>query len=210
MDLSTTTLAVLAGGRGARMGMPKTALQLDNQPILAWQLGRLHWPGPTLLVTSPALANPPGAERFDRCASDKVEGLGPLAGLTTMFDHLATPTAAVITVDMPLITRDQIAWLLGALTAQPDCLGLLCEVQTARGPMIEPFPSVYRAGAAITIVRRVAAGQLAIHDLRNESGFRVINPHPSWPQSAWTNLNYPKDMAAFQLSRNESPTENPT
>jgi molybdopterin-guanine dinucleotide biosynthesis protein A len=51
---SETTLALLAGGLGKRMGTPKALLQIDGRPILEWILAELTWPGPTMLVTAPA------------------------------------------------------------------------------------------------------------------------------------------------------------
>ncbi len=210
MDLTTTTLAVLAGGRGARMGTPKAWLRLADQPILAWQLDRLQWPGPTMLVTSPGAAPPPGVERFDQCVTDKVEGLGPLAGLLAMLEHLTTPYAVAITVDMPAVTREQIAWLAETLVSHPECSGLLCAVQAPQETLIEPFPSVYRPAAAPAIARRVAAGQLAIRDLRNEPGFLAVQPPAAWPRATWSNLNRPEDMAAFQATQNTSHTEKPS
>src|SRR6478609_398221 len=43
------TLAILAGGRGSRMGKPKSHLRLHGRPILEYLLQRLAWPGPKLL-----------------------------------------------------------------------------------------------------------------------------------------------------------------
>ena len=51
--LRDVTLAVLAGGKGERMGMAKDALEIDGRPILRHLLDRARWPGPTLLVTAP-------------------------------------------------------------------------------------------------------------------------------------------------------------
>jgi molybdopterin-guanine dinucleotide biosynthesis protein A len=55
-----TTLAVLAGGEGRRMGLPKGDLALDGRPILKRLLDRLVWLVSTLLVTAPGREHPTG------------------------------------------------------------------------------------------------------------------------------------------------------
>jgi molybdopterin-guanine dinucleotide biosynthesis protein A len=76
-DCAHTTLAVLAGGEGRRMGGPKGVLALDGRPILERLLDRLDWPGPTLLVTAPGREHPPGWRRFTNEVTDPVAGEGP-------------------------------------------------------------------------------------------------------------------------------------
>ena len=44
-SLSDVTLAILAGGAGSRMGMPKGQLILNGRPILEYLLDHLDWPG---------------------------------------------------------------------------------------------------------------------------------------------------------------------
>ena len=48
-----TTLAILAGGEGSRMGMPKAHLTLAGVPILDYLLDHFGWPGRTMLITAP-------------------------------------------------------------------------------------------------------------------------------------------------------------
>src|ERR1700722_14126455 len=95
-DLSQISLAVIAGGKGERMGLPKSHLKYKEQPILKWLLRQIQWPGPTLLVTAPGVAHPPAAELFDREAVDPVDGLGPLRGLLTALEQSSTPIVAAI------------------------------------------------------------------------------------------------------------------
>ena len=60
----SVTLAVLAGGEGSRMGLPKAELAIQDKPLLTFLLDRLKWPGPTLLVTAPGREHPPGFEQI--------------------------------------------------------------------------------------------------------------------------------------------------
>src|SRR5512133_394747 len=97
------TLAVLAGGRGSRMKMPKSRLTLHGRPILQYILERTQWRGrgPTMLVTSPGLDRPPAYELYDAEVVDSVAGEGPLRGLLTALSYATTERVVVVTVDMP-------------------------------------------------------------------------------------------------------------
>ena len=64
--MTQTTLAILAGGEGSRMGQPKAELRIGARPILSYLLDRFLWAGPTILVTAPGRKRPPGATGFDR------------------------------------------------------------------------------------------------------------------------------------------------
>jgi hypothetical protein len=44
-QLSQTTLAILAGGGGTRMGRAKGLLEIRGKPILEYLLERFDWPG---------------------------------------------------------------------------------------------------------------------------------------------------------------------
>src|SRR5690349_6303951 len=129
------TLVVLAGGAGSRMGRPKGLLEVDGRPILAYLLDRLHWAGPTMLVTAPGRERPPGAERFDREFSDEVADEGPLRGVYTAVTHATTPAVVVIGVDMPLVERGDLEWFVKELRARPSAAG----VMAWRGGRVEPL-----------------------------------------------------------------------
>src|SRR5437762_2106214 len=111
MNEAEVTLAILAGGRGERMGKPKGLLQVSDQPILTYLLKRFNWRGPTMLVTSPGREKPPGAGGFDAEVIDPVEGMGPVRGLITALENSKTQILIVASVDMPLVGREQLLWL---------------------------------------------------------------------------------------------------
>src|SRR3954467_6767125 len=90
-----TTLVILAGGAGSRMGKPKGGLLIDDRPILEYLLDRFRWPGPTLLVTAPGREHPPGCQRFDLEAVDPVSDAGPLRGILTALENATTDQVVV-------------------------------------------------------------------------------------------------------------------
>jgi|GEM_PF-3070246 len=112
------TLAVLAGGESRRMGSPKTHLQICGRPILEYLLNVIQWPGPRMLVTAPGRQHPPGCERFDREVCDPTAA-GPLRGILTALENMATDHLLVITADMPVIRTEHLCWLLQELSGLP-------------------------------------------------------------------------------------------
>jgi molybdopterin-guanine dinucleotide biosynthesis protein A len=194
MDLRDVTLAVLAGGRGERMGGPKSGLQIGGVPILQYLLDRLQWTGPTLLVTGIGNERPPGHELFDREVTDAVEGEGPLRGVLTALDGATTEQMVVLTVDMPGVTREQIEWLLHQ--AGDREVGMMSRVIDGI-VRIEPFPCVLRPSACEQIEQRLKAGRRSVHGLGEDAGSVFAAP-PSWGTQVWLNLNRPDDLRHVQ------------
>jgi molybdopterin-guanine dinucleotide biosynthesis protein A len=118
------TLAVLAGGEGSRMGLSKGLLSIHGEPILAYLLRQIAWPGPTMLVSAPGREHPPGCERFSVEVVDP-QAQGPLRGILTALEDLATPLVVVLTVDMPGVRMEQVRWLIDHLATQPRALGIM-------------------------------------------------------------------------------------
>jgi molybdopterin-guanine dinucleotide biosynthesis protein A len=206
LELRTVTLAVLAGGAGARMGGAKALLRVGGRPILEDLFDRFAWPGPTLLVTAPGRERPPGGERFGREVVDAQAGLGPLRGVLTALDHVATPLLVVTALDMPGLGRPQAEWLAARLHEAPDARGVMIR----RGvEQLEPLPLALRASARSAVQGRLAAGRRSVRGLASEAGFAVVTA-PDWPAGAWANLNTPADWQAFaagdaRISMDETP-----
>ena len=193
-SISDITLAILAVGAGSRMGMPKGHLRIGTQPVLEYLRDRLSWPGPTMLVTAPGREHPPGWERFDREASDPVEGLGPLRGVLTAIENASTPWIFLVTVDMPGIGRAQVETLLSS-SGETD-LGAMFERGTS-DRIVEPFPLLVQTRARSIVQARIDADQLSVNRLRDEVGFTTIPAPAGWDDRIWANLNRPEDMERF-------------
>ena len=193
-----TTLAVLAGGEGRRMGGPKGVLALDGRPILERLLDRLDWPGPTLLVTAPGREHPPGWRRFTNEVTDPVAGQGPLRGILTALQNASTDEVVVLPVDMPNIATAPLAWLAARLRENPIAAAVMIERRRPASRRIEPLPAAFRATAAETIVRaRLRDRQLALHLLADNSEIVVVPAPSDWTEDFWTNLNTPSDLTTY-------------
>ena len=195
--LTDVTLAILAGGAGSRMGRPKASLRLRGVPVLTYLLERLDWPGPTLLVTAPGRERPPGWEGFDREVSDPVAGEGPLRGLMTALDHAATEGVAVVAVDMPGVTREDLAWLVGELLGHDVSL-----VMASRAGRVEPLPCAARKDARDLVAARLGDGRRSLHGLATD-GRVVVASADGRDGRAWLNANTPEEWEALLRSLSE-------
>ena len=201
-ELRNITLAVLAGGAGKRMGLPKSALRINDEPILRWLLRHYAWPGPTLLITAPGTPHSDGADAFDHRETDAVESNGPLEGMRTALKHAATETVAIVTVDMPHVEASQLAWLANELDKSPSRMGLMC--RPARTPNeIEPFPSVFRRTALSLVESNLSSGRRAARSLCDENLIASIAAPNHWATDVWLNLNYPHQLAAFSETQKQ-------
>jgi molybdopterin-guanine dinucleotide biosynthesis protein A len=205
------TLAVLAGGEGSRMGVPKGSLLIGGEPILRYLVRRFEWPGPTLLVTAPGREHPSGWESFSREVTDPIGGLGPLRGILTALETAGTQHVIVTPLDMPGLAASHLRWLALAFdmrrSSQRDLIGMMMFRETSQGAgstpggparRIEPFPAAFHRDAAGPIRARLEAGRGSVHALADCPGFIVVPAPKGWMDGMWVNLNRPGDLQAFQ------------
>jgi molybdopterin-guanine dinucleotide biosynthesis protein A len=198
MDELGVTLAVLAGGRGERMGKAKGLLRVGDKPILQYLLERFSWRGPTMLVSAPGRERPPGAEGFDVEVMDPVEGMGPVRGVLTALENLRTEFLVVASVDMPLVGREQFLWLMERMEEKQEAWGMMMK----RGEL-EPLPCVFRSARARrpcyeVVAEHLQEGKRSLHSLAAREGFEIVPSPKAWGDEVWTNLNEPGDLAAFE------------
>lgn len=192
------TLAILAGGLGSRMGMPKALLAIDGQPILDYLLDHLGWTGPTMLVTSPGREHPPGWKRFSVEVQDPRPGGGPLRGILTALESIATPLLLVLTVDMPGIRLAHCKLMLDHLREDPQARCVMLR-RVVKGAMrVEAFPCALRIAAKAVVSYRLALQRRSVYGLLEEPGFVSIEVPGNWDEQVWANLNYPSDLAEFE------------
>jgi molybdopterin-guanine dinucleotide biosynthesis protein A len=195
------TLAILAGGRGSRMGGTKDRLTVAGRPILLHLLDRLAFDGPTLLVTSPRHPTPVAWERFDRVVFDDPAGDGPLAGVAAAVAAANTPFTCVLSVDMPGVGPGQLQWLIDSLRARPTVAGLLGRRPHSGGAFsVEPFPSGFRSRpAAEAVTAHFEAGGRSMRSLLDLPAFDSSVTPVDWDDTVWANLNEPQDLIRLDV-----------
>lgn len=193
------TAALLLGGHSTRMGCDKALVEVDGQPMWWIQWQKLRGLHPVRLVLSGRAGQdvpvPPPPVVVVR---DRIEGIGPLAGLLACLEmiQLDGPGALVVVlgVDLPRLPLALLQDLVFA--ADPGC-----GVVVRNGIHYEPLAAVYPAEMLEVARRRARAGQHGLQGLvraglelglLEETTLRSLG---DWPVEVFANLNTPEDIA---------------
>ena len=146
--------AILAGGRGSRLGGDKPGALLAGRPLISYPLAALGGACRRVaVVCKPATALPPlppGVERWD----EPEEAHHPAAGVAHAIER-AGSAVLVCAGDMPFVTSEACRRLAEAAGAAPEAAAVVAE---AAGWM-QPTFGIYRA-AALGALRRCGDAQL--------------------------------------------------
>lgn len=121
----TAIVAVLAGGRGQRMGGSKPTAMLAGRALISYPLDAARAAGLEAVVVAKHCTMLPAALE-ERVLVEPEEPVHPLCGAIAALDFAAaSPTPAVVLVgcDMPFLTAPLLAWLAeleGAAVAEVD------------------------------------------------------------------------------------------
>lgn len=162
--------ALLAGGRGTRMGGDKPLTELAGRPLFLYALDAFQAAGlRTAIVAKPSnglaayegTGHPPA-----ELVEEPEEPVHPLLGIVTALESLGAPVV-VCACDMPLITPELLDWL----GAQSGHEAVVCRV----GGYLQPLLGRYEPSLAGDLAAAVAAGASArtfIEDLGDRA--RVV------------------------------------
>lgn len=184
-------IAILAGGRGERMGMDKASLRFHGTTLLERAAQTALNTLPTALVVGrprPA-AWPLEGLRF---LEDETPGAGPLGGLATALRQSGSDAVLAIACDMPRLTADALRWLLAAARRTPLAHGLI----VVNGPRIEPLFSLYTTRCLPLIDQQRVSGRRSLHALIHAGDFARLAAPPEIA-AALVNVNTPEEFAAL-------------
>jgi molybdopterin-guanine dinucleotide biosynthesis protein A len=125
--------AILAGGRGSRLGGRKALAELGGRPLVSRVVGVVGAAG-----LEPVVVAKPDTElpRLDcRLLTEPSEPRHPLTGLTTVLAASAGRGVIAIGCDMPLVPRRLLTWL-----AELDSELTVCEVNGRLEPLLARYP----------------------------------------------------------------------
>ena len=161
--------AVLAGGRGQRLGGSKPAAQLAGRPLASYPAAALAGVCERVVVlakTATRLPELPGTERWD----EPDEPRHPLTGIVHALERAAVPVL-VCAADMPFVTSDALRTLLQAAGSGGHAPAV---VAVADGVM-QPVLGLY-APAALEVFRAAPADAPLTETVESLDPARVALP----------------------------------
>lgn len=195
----TVAGAILAGGRGERLGSrPKALLRVPGGGVLIERtLAVLD------AVASPVLVSVAGAgpvpEAFARLGraivADATRGQGPLAGIAAVLEASPSELVLIVACDMPSLEPRLLAHLIALARAREDVLAVV--PRTREG--LHPLHAVYSRALLPRLRAALAAGRLAVRDALAAGGtlevpeeeLRRFDPD----LASLANVNTPEDLA---------------
>jgi molybdenum cofactor guanylyltransferase len=136
------TVAVLAGGRGSRIGGDKAVVELAGRPLIEYPLRAASAADLDVVVVAKRHTRLPPLDA--RVLIEPDEPTHPLSGIVTALEHYEAVIA--VPCDMPLLNGSDLA----ALAAMPDDLALLIAGH--------PFPALYRVVVLPQLRQALEAG----------------------------------------------------
>ena len=192
MVKATLTAAILAGGRGTRLGgTDKSAIVIDGLRVIDRQLALLGRVADHLIIVATQ------HERFAALGipvvSDLVRDSGALGGLHTAISASPSDRTLVVACDMPFLTEAFLRHLVEA--AGPD---VDAAVPYAAG-RLHPLCAAYRRTCLAPLTRRLDARTLRVVDFLSDIIVRQIGQEELTafdPDGTLLfNLNTPDDVA---------------
>jgi molybdopterin-guanine dinucleotide biosynthesis protein A len=187
--------AILAGGRGTRLGgRDKSTLEIDGRTLLARQAAVLHELTDDILLVG--VRAPDQSERAVpaglRVVADERPGCGPLGGLYTALRACAAPQLLVVACDMPFLSAPFLRFLVDAGREVDAAL-----VGSDDG--YHPLCASYRTSCLAAIGHRLDHGRLKLKELLEDVRVRAITPLEvarfGPEQMLLFNINTPDDYA---------------
>lgn len=198
MTLPDVTGAVLAGGRGTRLGgVRKAFLQKKGEPLLAHTLRLFR----SMFGASLVIANE--REPYERfgvpIASDPIADRGAPGGLLAALSAATTPWVFLCACDMPALDPR----VVGAL-ARRRVRDLQAVIALDASGRAEPLHAFWAADARSAVERALRDGEPSFRDLLR--GLRVTTVTPEELEreapgaaASFANVNEPADLARFGL-----------
>lgn len=190
------TVAVLAGGAGARVGgQDKGLRRFNGRPLIAWVVDQLRESGAARMTQPPILivAN----RNIDRYAtfaptiSDSRSGFaGPLAGIAAGLAACTTPWLLTVPVDCPCPPLNLASCLLDNAASRATN-----SLVAHDGKQRQPLFALYRSELAASAAAAVAAGQGV---WQWQESLEAIEVDFSAERAQFVNLNTPGDFSGYR------------
>lgn len=179
--------AILAGGRGTRMGGGKASAELGGRPLISYPLEAAHAANAEIvIVAKPDTELPPVEVPI---LSEPERPIHPLRGIVTALQHAEGRPVVALAADMPFLTGELLAWIerLPDPLAVPSQMGRLHPLPGRYGPsLLDPLTSAMNAERALReTVASLGPRELTAGDLARFGD----------PERLLLNVNTPEDLA---------------
>jgi molybdopterin-guanine dinucleotide biosynthesis protein A len=186
--------AVLAGGASTRLGRDKALIEVGGRPLVQRATSALADAGASAVTVVGG-----DADRLHGLGLDVVPdgwpGRGPLGGILTAFGWSPAPVVVVLACDLPFVTDDVVAAVVGALGELGESS---VDAALAETTDLEPLCGAWRVAACEpSMLSAFTAGERAVH--RAIATLRVRRVGVD--REALTNVNTPADLAAAEARR---------
>ena len=184
--------AVLAGGRGRRIGRDKAMVELDGRPLISYPVGALRSAGLDVVLALRGGQKAPAGLEDVSVVRDEFEDAGPLGGLHALLKWMPGEWVLVVSCDQPFVRVN----LLHGIMSQSECTA---DAVVARTPeRLQPMPGLYRKSCLPVVDGALRRGE---HGMRD-----VLNGLPRYElagedldcldleHSSFVNVNTPKDL----------------
>lgn len=193
VDQHGITGAILAGGRGRRMGaVDKGLLPFLGRPLISHAIERLR-PQVENIVVSANRHHDRYAQLGLPVVSDRDGGFsGPLAGIARILEEVTADYVLVVPCDMPFLPLDLARTLLAGLTAHGS------EAAVAHGASrLQPLCVLLKRDVEWGLMRYRRSGGAKVRDWLQGLRHCVVD-FPETPE-AFCNINTPDNLHAAAL-----------
>jgi len=185
------TGAILAGGRGSRLGgQDKGLFPLAGQPLIRYVLTALAPQVGALLINANRHLDTYRAFGFPVCPDDFGAYCGPLAGLSSLLSHARSPYLLCVPCDAPKLPLNLAARLWQGLHQAHAEISVVHD-----GVAMQPTFALLRTDLQAELAAALRTGERSLKHWYQCR--RWISVDFSDQVNAFSNLNTPQDCAAF-------------
>ncbi len=193
-----TTVVILAGGRGRRIGGDKPTQLLAGRPLLQWVVSAADTIASEIIIAgSPGQALPDvDAAAMVRVCRDEIVGLGPLSGVAAALACARDRQIIVVPCDAPLLRP---ALLRGLLAVAEDEDVVVPEV----GGRLQTAVGVWSTACVAVVAEALRSDDRSLHGVlrrlrtrvMSEAEVRAFDPE----LLSFLNVNTGDDLAAMEV-----------
>ena len=192
---TTPVVAVLAGGRGERMGTSKPAALLAGRPLISYALAAAREAGlEALVIAKPDTVLPPLQERV---VHDHAQLHHPLAGILAAIEQRESVIA--LACDMPFVPAALLRWFADHRASS---------IVTRASGFVQPFPARYHAGQAQSL-RESMLAQRSLQASLLQLDPELVDDHRlpvvGLPTRLYFSVNTPTDLTTAEGWLSELP-----